>query len=171
MDNLEWVTHKENTKHAAKMGLLKYLKLNARSGEECNFSKLTREDVSFIRHDAIHTNVELAKMIGCSTCTVSLIRNGKTWKHTVDAKINNKRRDKLFSDERVYCAVDKSGHIVTPKGSSSKTRYFKTTKYLTDIVESHNIYHEDNQWKIMCFKLTLDEKTTSELQSTGAARD
>lgn len=46
LENLEWCTYKENSQHALKMGLLV-----VRKGFECSRSKLTREDVIFIRNN------------------------------------------------------------------------------------------------------------------------
>ena len=47
--------------------------------------------------------------------------------------------------ECVYCAVNKDGEVQWVKGSSSKTRYFKTDKYLRQAVKNHN-KHSDNKW-------------------------
>ena len=49
-------------------------------------------------------------------------------------------------NETVYCAVNKEGEVQWVKGSSSKTRYFKTDKYLRKAVAYHNKCHEDDKW-------------------------
>jgi len=49
-------------------------------------------------------------------------------------------------NENVYCAVNKAGEVQWVTGSSSKTRYFKTDKYLRKAVEYHNKYHSDDKW-------------------------
>lgn len=56
-------------------------------------------------------------------------------------------------DEHVYCAVNSTGEIQWVKGSSSKTRYFKTNKYLQGAVQYHNKIRTNDQWRIAKFKL------------------
>lgn len=56
-------------------------------------------------------------------------------------------------DEHVYCAVNSTGEIQWVKGSSSKTRYFKTNKYLQGAVQYHNKIHANDPWRIAKFKL------------------
>ena len=55
--------------------------------------------------------------------------------------------------EYVYCAVNTLNEIQWVKGSSSKTRYFKTNKYLAQAVEYHNKYYSEDPWRIVKFKL------------------
>ena len=56
-------------------------------------------------------------------------------------------------NEYVYCAVNTENEIQWVIGSSNKTRYFKTFKYLARAVAYHNQYHTDDQWRIAKFKL------------------
>lgn len=49
-------------------------------------------------------------------------------------------------NETVYCAVNKEGEVQWVKGSSSKTRYFKTDKYLRKAVNYHNKHNADGKW-------------------------
>lgn len=55
--------------------------------------------------------------------------------------------------EYVYCAVDKNDNIQWVQGSSKKTRYFRTTYYLNNAVKYHNIYYNEDLWRIQKFKL------------------
>ncbi len=55
--------------------------------------------------------------------------------------------------EYIYCAVNTKNEIQWVKGSSQKTRYFKTTKYLTNAVRYHNRYYPEDPWRISKFKL------------------
>ncbi len=72
-DNLEWVTNAENHLHAVKNGLLK-------TGEKCSWSKLTKENVLFIRqHPEIGLN-ELAKMFSVNRSTIKAVITRKSWK-------------------------------------------------------------------------------------------
>lgn len=54
----------------------------------------------------------------------------------------------------VYCVVNQNDEIQWALGSSRRTRYFETTKYLTGAVEYHNEYHPDDQWRMVRFELT-----------------
>lgn len=73
-DNLEWVTNQENRNHAVDNGL-------HTTGEKCSWSKLTEENVHFIRNHPEMTAVDLAKMFNVARQTVSDVRNYRTWKH------------------------------------------------------------------------------------------
>lgn len=89
IDNLEWVTHKENTLHAYKTGLKKPPNPNANGeiqGEKNSGSKLTNEKVRFIRKNARvcggnFTNKQLANMFNVGETVVSNIIHRKKWKH------------------------------------------------------------------------------------------
>ena len=78
LDNLEWVTHKENMQHAIKNGLI-----NNR-GEKNGMSKLTNEKVLTIKR-LLKTGMsqyKIAKLIGgISRSTVMNIKNRNQWKH------------------------------------------------------------------------------------------
>lgn len=56
-------------------------------------------------------------------------------------------------EEYLYCAVNKQNEIVWVCGSSQRTRYFKTDRYLSREVEYHNKYHEKDSWRVAKFKL------------------
>ena len=75
VENLEWVTGKENTIHAVKNNLIKKAK-----GERHGMSKLKNEDVLFIRNSLL-TNVYLAKIFDISQSNIGNIKNKKTWKN------------------------------------------------------------------------------------------
>lgn len=77
-ENLEWVTNLENRKHAVNN------KLHL-SGEKCKWSKLTKENVEFIRRHPEISNLEYAEIFGVSCYTIRDIKQFKTWK--TDEKI------------------------------------------------------------------------------------
>ena len=74
--NLEYLSHKENVRHAARMGLRA---VGARHG----MAKLTDAQVRRIR-GVLKTGkgqTETARLLGYSTAVVHQIATGKTWKH------------------------------------------------------------------------------------------
>ena len=63
--------------------------------------------------------------------------------------------------EYIYCAVNAMNEIQWVRGSSTKTRYFKTNKYLQTAVQYHNRYNSNDPWRIAKFKLVevpMDER-------------
>lgn len=70
-DNLEWVTNKENRSHAVEHDL--HL-----SGEKCKWSKLTKEQVVFIRKNANIPTAELARLFGVSRGAIADVKTRKT---------------------------------------------------------------------------------------------
>ena len=50
--------------------------------------------------------------------------------------------------ENIYVAINRNDEIQCIKGSSSKTRYFRTDRYLKVAVEYHNKYHPEDIWKV-----------------------
>lgn len=74
VENLEWCTAKENLKHARDTGLTKI------SGVDHYNSKLTKEDVFFIKNSSLR-NIELCKKFNVAQGTISRIRLKKTYKN------------------------------------------------------------------------------------------
>lgn len=65
--------------------------------------------------------------------------------------------------EYMYVAINHNDEIQWVKGSSSKTRYFRTDKYLKKAVESHNKYHPEDIWKVRkCVILESEPQAESE---------
>lgn len=75
VSNLEWSTPSENTIHALRTGLQKKV-----FGENHGRSKLTEDDVSFIRN-CKETHAELARRFNIDDSTIRDIRLRKIWKH------------------------------------------------------------------------------------------
>lgn len=79
VDNLEWVSAKENKVHAVKNELVA-------SGQQICHSKLIEEDIKFIRANA-KKNIkckDLAEMYHVSLKTIGDIINYRTWNHIFD---------------------------------------------------------------------------------------
>ena len=79
IDNLEWVTHKENINYEPTKQLRT---ASIARGERCNFSKLTEKEVrEIISLLDKYTNSELASMFNVDRKSVYNIRARKTWAH------------------------------------------------------------------------------------------
>lgn len=79
LNNLEWVTVKENITHAFETGLNKGIK---RFGERNNSAKLTKKDILKIRSLKGKKMIkELANDYEVSVSQISAIQNYKSWKH------------------------------------------------------------------------------------------
>lgn len=78
--HLEWGTQKQNTLDAINRGLRPACQIPVKSGEDNPKSKLTIEQVRFIKqHPEILTS-ELARMYGLSQNCIRGVRIGRTWK-------------------------------------------------------------------------------------------
>lgn len=76
INNLEWNTISENTKHAWETGLIK-----KKSGDSCNNRKLSSLQVSEIKNLLPNnTHLEISKMYNVSRSTISAVSNGQNWK-------------------------------------------------------------------------------------------
>lgn len=73
IENIEYVTCKQNTKHAIAVGLFK-------TGESTPGAKLNNDSVRFIRNSS-ESNVILAKKFGVCHQTISSVRRGINWKY------------------------------------------------------------------------------------------
>lgn len=78
VDNLEWCTHSENNSHAYKTGL------KSAKGEQNGASKLTEEDVAYIRTHYIKRSREFGfaafgRKFGVDAKTVEHAYKGVTW--------------------------------------------------------------------------------------------
>jgi len=75
VENLEWVTRKENMRHAVNFGLM-----NPRKGETHKSAKLTVEDVIEIRKRK-HGTRKLAQIYGVGRNNIVDIIKRRKWKH------------------------------------------------------------------------------------------
>jgi NUMOD4 motif/HNH endonuclease len=75
VSNLEWSTHSENIRHAYANKLKTPL-----SGEECIFSKLTNEQVEFVRSNTDLSSAEIGRRFGVHRSAIAKIRRGVHWK-------------------------------------------------------------------------------------------
>ena len=64
--------------------------------------------------------------------------------------------------ENINVAINRNDEIQWVQGSSKKTRYFKTDRYLKRAVEYHNKYHPDDIWKVRKCVILEDEPNCSE---------
>lgn len=87
VDNLEWTTHQQNTKHAIETGLLTPL-----SGEQVYCHKLTWGDIMYIRkyfktRDKMYGGEALSKKFNVSASTIIRAAKGLSWKKNMEIKI------------------------------------------------------------------------------------
>ena len=74
VDNLEWVSNKENRDHAIKNGLHIV-------GEKCPWAKLKKVQVDFIRRHPDVPTIELALLFNVTEGHIREIIRNKTWKY------------------------------------------------------------------------------------------
>ena len=82
LENLEWVSHVQNVRHAFEEGL--NLAATKLQGENSSMSKLTDGEVVRIRSlykPYFYSMNKLAKEFGVSVQNIYMIVSGKTWKH------------------------------------------------------------------------------------------
>lgn len=82
VENLEWVTHSKNLKHAYATGLRKPT-LPHHMGSEIRSAKLTETDVRLIRKltKQGQSQRQIAKQFGVNKSAIADINNGITWMH------------------------------------------------------------------------------------------
>lgn len=91
IQNLEWVTYKENSAHALRTGL-------SPRGENSKAAKLTDENVLAIREKYRNTEArELAEEYGVGVLAIRRIVRGRTWQHL--PVINYSGRKRSFSKD------------------------------------------------------------------------
>lgn len=95
VSNLEWVTRKENQRHAVKMNLHK-------SGEEHVSAKFTNEQVEYVRENPDGLAVkDLAEFFNVDATVISKIQLGKTYKTaggTIRKSTKKKRSPNVTGD-------------------------------------------------------------------------
>lgn len=73
VENLEWMTHQENSAHAKKLGLIA-------NGESQGSSKLKSDNIKYILNTSVSA-IELAKQFNVHFSTIYRIRQRQSWKH------------------------------------------------------------------------------------------
>lgn len=74
VDNLEWVTNQQNRNHAVENEL-------QIMGEKCPWSKLTEDDVRYIRSHMEVSNTELGQLFNVSRSCIAAVKNYRSWKN------------------------------------------------------------------------------------------
>jgi DNA-binding CsgD family transcriptional regulator len=92
LENLEYVTSKENHEHAIRTGLMPLGSLRP-------FAKLIEEDVVTIKRLMMRglSDQEISEKVNTVTATISKIRQGKRWKHVLP-ELNVPRSSKQTSE-------------------------------------------------------------------------
>ena len=63
-------------------------------------------------------------------------------------QMKNQGQGEKIIRETIYVAINKNDEIQWVEGSSKKTRYFRTDKYVNKAVDYHNEYNPDDIWKV-----------------------
>lgn len=109
--NLEWVTRKENIRHAYDNGLI----------ESLISEDMAREICKYLEEDKLSSN-EIAKVTGLinissnPTALISAIKKGKLWIHISNQyKFPKGRHDRLFTDEQAenICLLLQENPLIT----------------------------------------------------------
>lgn len=88
VNNLEYISQKENLQHAFANGAFANRKLRAARGERVHLSKLTGDQIPIIR-EMIRQHVSLQKiadLMGVTKTAIFLIKTGQTWAHIQEGK-------------------------------------------------------------------------------------
>lgn len=105
IDNLELVTPSENTIHAIKTGLVKI-----KRGED-NYTSILKESEVLEIYDHLRndlSNEAVADLYGIEWKHISLLRNGKRWKHLFEihgAGIPQSSKEEVVSNEQISNAL------------------------------------------------------------------
>jgi plasmid maintenance system antidote protein VapI len=114
VENLEWVTHSRNNKHAFEIGLKE-----KPTGEKHGGAKLKETDIFLIKElveSGNYTAPQIAHKFGIATTTVRDIVSGKSWTY-LNLKIeNNLKSQKLKSDQKEeICKLINEGKLSSTK--------------------------------------------------------
>lgn len=118
---LEWVTYKENNKHAHETGLM-----NPTRGEKHHCCKITKEIVLKIFNDP-DTHVKIAKKYGIHPANVGSIKIGDTWSHVTGLKYKRRR----FTEDTIK-KLRMDATVMTPQELSLK--YGRRLKYIHEVL-------------------------------------
>ncbi|MFZ4262947.1 HNH endonuclease [Sphingobacterium sp. HJSM2_6] len=132
--NLEWVTHKENTKHAWKCGLFK--KIEFGSGR----SKLNSEQIQYIRSNRNKfTQKELASVLNINKLIVHNVINNKSYCEL--PKTNNpivfRDRSKILFDEKTgvfYYSINEYAELNGMSQATARNRILHNKKGRLDLI-------------------------------------
>lgn len=79
-NNLEWVTRKENVRHAMALGLVPILRGEDRPNSTLN--EVEARQIKFIANSGLRiTHKEIGKLFSTAAPNVTNIKNGKRWSH------------------------------------------------------------------------------------------
>ena len=153
VENLEWCTYSENTKHAHNTGLCNVLK-----GENASNAKLTNEECKELIQYTLdgYTNDELSKIYGLHSRYISLIRHKKRWKtiwdtyfkgvDSIKSEALNKQRDadtlksivdEAFTTKNSNAAIGRKYNVDPSTISRIRHNDKKVQKYFLPYMEKY----------------------------------
>jgi hypothetical protein len=134
LENLEWASSKEQTRHADLV-----LGSNNR-GSNCGMSKLTEEDVTTILTLlSSKTDIEIGDQYHVSSTTIYGIRTGTRWSHLTGIKPHKRRKARKLTPAKVnkIVALKNAG-----KTLSELSKRFKVSKPTISCIMTGKIWRE-----------------------------
>lgn len=127
-ENLEWVTHSENARHAYRLGLTKSpLPQRGELSTSCTIPEVVAQAILDAPR-GYGTGKELAKRFKTTKYVVSLIRNRRSWKHLVSAVHPNSYTPKFHHTSQTI--IQAILHAPTGYGTGRKlSKQFGVTEW------------------------------------------
>jgi transcriptional regulator with XRE-family HTH domain len=137
-ENLEWVDHKENARHASESGLLSYI--GESHYNNVNEEVLVREICSLLEQG--FRNKDVCERLKVSKSLVSQVRNGTAWKHISSDYKLTKVRQKRVSVNTILWVCNRLEEGFTVKQIFEMSENIEVTKALVYDIKNRNSYKE-----------------------------
>jgi len=140
IDNLEWATYSENTKHAIENGLLK---ITGEDNYNTTISAEQAKQICDLLDTEKYTSIQISKIIKCSENAVRNIKNGISWKD-ISKNYNFRKYE--------YSRTPSGNPDVIYKGSSLRTLSSDKVHEICQYIESGKYTAEE-----ISIKLNVDK--------------
>lgn len=133
VENLEWVSNKENQKRAVLLGLVEHTK-----GESHHNSKLTEKEVKeiFLSFD---THSALARKYNTTPSNIWDIRMGNTWKETT-SKLDNREQINYLKDGVRTLTINEIKKVYVEEGNYQDiAKKYKTSREVVSKIKNDEL--------------------------------